>query len=79
MLETVIPSFRTMAPVLEMHIFDRIGQPHALAQTTRNSAKEAGRIVGRRVLIVEDNEDAAQTMALLLGFEGHQVEVRPTN
>jgi CheY-like chemotaxis protein len=31
--------------------------------------------VARRVLIVDDNEDSAQSMALLLGLEGHQVEV----
>ncbi len=33
----------------------------------------AARVVPRRVLVVEDNHDAAELMALLLEFQGHQV------
>jgi Response regulator receiver domain len=33
------------------------------------------RPVSRRVLIADDNHDAAETMALLLEFEGHKVHV----
>ncbi len=31
--------------------------------------------IGRRVLIADDNEDAAQSLSILLGMEGHEVEV----
>jgi Response regulators consisting of a CheY-like receiver domain and a winged-helix DNA-binding domain len=34
-----------------------------------------GAVGGRRLLIVDDNRDAADSLALLLGLEGHEVRV----
>ena len=34
-----------------------------------------GAVAGRRLLIVDDNRDAADSLALLLGLEGHEVRV----
>jgi CheY-like chemotaxis protein len=40
------------------------------AVSARNSAKEALKL---RILVADDNRDAAQTLAMMLAFEGHDV------
>jgi two-component system CheB/CheR fusion protein len=42
------------------------------------SLREAGPRVPRRVLVVEDNDDAAESMRLLLELQGHEVQVERT-
>jgi CheY-like chemotaxis protein len=47
-----------------------------LAGQVTNDAQKAEPIAEpRRVLVVDDNQDAADSMAMLLRFEGHQVEI----
>ena len=48
----------------------RVPRPHA-------ASNEAAPIIGppRRVLIVDDNQDAANSLAALLGLHGHEVQV----
>lgn len=43
------------------------------AQQGDEGSGEQGRATGRRVLVVEDNRDTAETLAALLELEGHQV------
>ena len=43
--------------------------PHAGAQ-----APPATRQSGKRILVVDDNADAAESMAVLMGIEGHEVK-----
>jgi len=49
----------------------RLAQPEGIAPAAAPHATV--RVVPRRVLVVEDNHDAAELMALLLEFQGHQV------
>jgi signal transduction histidine kinase/ActR/RegA family two-component response regulator len=39
------------------------------------SAKEAHKFPGRRILVVDDNEDAANSLAVILELEGHSVDI----
>jgi len=45
------------------------GSPSVAPQETKSANST------RRILIVDDNEDSAESMALLLKFDGHQVEM----
>jgi len=50
--------------------------PLELSRSQPSDVKQQGRApVPRRVLIIEDNVDAAQSLRMLLGFSGHEVEV----
>lgn len=42
---------------------------------TPPAAVNAARLVGRRVLIADDNRDAAETLSMLLQMDGHDVQV----
>ncbi|MGK5081478.1 hybrid sensor histidine kinase/response regulator [Janthinobacterium sp. HLX7-2] len=41
-----------------------------------NEEQASGAVLPRRVLLIEDNADAAEMLALLLAQDGHQVDVR---
>src|SRR5690349_6172260 len=43
-----------------------------------NSVKGAGPPMADRILIVDDNQDAADSLAMLLGLDGHEVHVSYT-
>ena len=49
---------------------DKLPQPHSSdgAETSRQNA-------GRRILVVDDNTDAAESLAILLRLKGHEVRV----
>jgi CheY-like chemotaxis protein len=51
------------------------GEPPALSAAPEDAAAPAGR---RRVLVVEDNRDAATSLSVLLGLMGHDVRVAYT-
>jgi signal transduction histidine kinase/DNA-binding response OmpR family regulator len=51
-------------------------QPHLRVASVTPAARE-GRL-SRRVLVIEDNPDSAESMRMLLALSGHQVEVAPT-
>ncbi|HKV13214.1 MAG TPA: response regulator, partial [Thermoanaerobaculia bacterium] len=55
----------------------RVRLPLALAAVASAAANPAASPAARalKVLIVEDNRDAAESLAMLLGMAGHQVEV----
>lgn len=59
---------RGFPPFLPLSMFGKDLQPTALPPSV-------SRPVTRRVLIVEDNEDARETLRLLLELDGHDVEV----
>jgi signal transduction histidine kinase/ActR/RegA family two-component response regulator len=48
--------------------------PRTEAPHDKNQREKAPKGPARRILIVDDNEDAANSLALLLRFEGHTVE-----
>ena len=50
-----------------------------VVQHTPASAEPAtdGKSLGRRILVIEDNPEAAEALCLLLELEGHQVQVAP--
>jgi PAS domain S-box-containing protein len=50
-------------------------QPQEPAPTTRPLEPAAGASAGRRVLVVDDNKDAAETLSMLLELDGHEVQV----
>jgi two-component system CheB/CheR fusion protein len=53
----------------------RRGQQGEMAADTRQPLTPPPEALGRRVLIVEDNADSAETLALLLRLSGHDVQV----
>jgi DNA-binding response OmpR family regulator len=42
---------------------------------TPPAALNAAQLVGRRILIADDNQDAAETLSMLLQMDGHDVQV----
>lgn len=58
-------AFTVILPVLE-----ESEESHALTETADAQAK----IVGKRLLVVDDNVDAAEALAMLLRFSGHTVK-----
>jgi CheY-like chemotaxis protein len=50
-------------------------EPPADQEPRPQAPSGAGATKGRRLLIVDDNRDAADSLALLLGLEGHEVRV----
>jgi CheY-like chemotaxis protein len=58
--------------LLELHGADRAhGEAAVVSRTTEASAPAAS----RRILVADDNKDAADTLALLLELYGHEVRV----
>jgi signal transduction histidine kinase/two-component SAPR family response regulator len=51
--------------------------PLSVALAVKPAALEPGRTSGkaRRILVIEDNKDAAESARMLLGHEGHEVEI----
>lgn len=50
-----------------------LAQPGVVAEPDDSSQDEAGAVAPRRILIADDNQDALDTLALLLHVDGHEV------
>ena len=48
------------------------------AQPSREDKQQAGTLAPRRILVVDDNEDSASSMALMIEFMGHEVRTAYT-
>ncbi len=45
---------------------------------TTSSAAQPGKAAAQRILVADDNRDAAETLAMLLGMQGYEVRVAHT-
>lgn len=52
-------------------------QPAPVLQQ-RETGGDLPAATGKRILVVDDNRDAAETLSMLLGFDGHEVQVAHT-
>jgi len=64
--ELVAPHAMPAAPLLA---------PPSLAALSLTSPAEEAPVPGRRILVVDDNRDAAESLAMLLTLQGHEVAV----
>jgi CheY-like chemotaxis protein len=51
------------------------GASHAVAATPARREVPNGHSAGRRILLADDNRDAAESLAVILRLEGHEVEL----
>jgi CheY-like chemotaxis protein len=54
---------------------EELAHLQARREEEQRSAARSPRSVGRRILVVEDNENAAESLALLLHLQGHEARI----
>jgi signal transduction histidine kinase/DNA-binding response OmpR family regulator len=67
--------FTVRLPLFEQAGAAELGRSEASGPTTAAETAERSAENSRRVLVVDDNRDAAETLALMLELHGHQVKV----
>jgi CheY-like chemotaxis protein len=55
--------------IVRLPLLEHSAQPHARIR------QDAGRQMARRIVVIDDNQDAAESLAMLLRLKGHDVQI----